>query len=803
MGSEVPVPPMAFCLRTRGVMKLQPPLRTNLRVYWQFTALPLCRLLKVSPVMLARRGPDLSLRLSYLPMAELSACLLPPLVLFAAVADVVELGRNLNQIADRCFYCASLAFDFIGMQAADLDPDTQRGTQVKELIAAAIRYAAHFVLISEVNVAFVLMEAQHLVILASPLYVADAIALAEDIRDHLARYIDMHRTDDTHAEQAFSIGVNQERTCYVTGGGISCSGCSSSIVHGGMVGAQAKTPKNECADFTLDETMVVFSPELDCEDQVAACVAWVLSGRRPRNNAAFEQFCQDLRITARRWLQSAAKHSYTVSGSTLVTLSVQSEIGLDEFIEGVCAPDAAEHLVVHFIYAVSCFLCLKLDVIDQQGRRRDGYLRTASYGMLRVNSCWKVLPPATIAIPSCSPTLAFIPSSQSSSSSDQVLEVLPYSGVTGEDDREFEACNLVHGGMMARMSCKSRSSSPQVAQCPSNLELDFPSWQLSGEDMDGARTLIHISCTGRTPSRISVPSEWTASDIQWMIARHVGVAEQWMEFTWVDDDLSMEAAPNSPLVIEQDALQRLQACADGLVTNKAMEGPMQEILLGCEPSGYVIATPATTNSRDAVTRIARLAAELVPGIAFRSIVPLRAPQSASSAGCWLAPASEFLVFSTSASGSRLWFQSPTGSDTETVEGKAEVGTWMELNRLVCVTAAAAYKIHLSAGQSCFLVYKTSDSISRNALEELVHLEFPLDDDDIQLLSGSVDEPEWQQHEQDLQHDQTVKAQKVAHPTTPTRLSARPIGAPAHAPVRAACSQSAAAGDSEKQQMSEV
>eukprot|EP00971_Amphidinium_carterae_P299750 5955572-Amphidinium_carterae.1 len=799
LGAEVPVPPMAYMLRTQGVMKLQPPLRTNLRIYWQLTALPLCRLLKVSPVMLARRGPDLSLRLSYLPISESSACSLPPLVLFATVADVVEIGRNLDQIADRCFYCASLAFNLTCMHAADLDPDTHRGVQVKELLAAAIRYAAHFVLISEINVAFVLMEAQHVVILACPLYVADAIALAEDIREHLVRYIDIHRQDG----QVFSIDINQERTCYVTGGGPCSTGRSPPIVQGGMVGTKAKTPKNECADFALDENMVVFSPEPECEDQVAACVAWVLSGRRPRNNAAFEQFRSDLRVTARRWLQSAAKHSYTVSGSTLVTLSVQSETGLDEFIEDVCAPDAAEHLVVHFIYAVSCFLCIKLDVIDQQGRRRDGYLRTASYGMFRMNTCWKVFPPATIALPSCSPTLAFIPSSQSSSSSDQVLEVLPYSGVTGDDDRELEACHLVHGGMMAPLSGKSRSSSPQLDQCNSNLVLDFPCWKLSGEDVDGAHTLLHISCTGHAPNRISVPSVWTASDIQWMIARHLGAAEQWLEFTWVDDDLSIEAAPNSPLVIGQDAFPRLQAGADGLTTNKAVEGPMQELMLGCGPFDYASVTQVTTNSRDAVKCIARLVAELFPGIAFRSIVLLRAPQGSSSGGCWLAPASEFIVFPTSASGSRLWFQSPTGSDTEPIEGKSAIGTWIELNRLVCVTAAAAYKIHLSAGQSCFLVYKTCDSISRNALEELVHLEFPLDDDDIRLLSEVAEEPEWQQHEQDLQHGRTPRTRKAAPTTTPIRLTARPIGAPTHAPARAAWSQSAAAADPEKQQVSEV
>eukprot|EP00971_Amphidinium_carterae_P116515 2308000-Amphidinium_carterae.1 len=354
-------------------MKFQPPLLTNLQRFWRFTVEPLCRLCGVQPYLLARRGPEATLRLSYVPLAREDR---PPIVLLASSADVVELGRNLAQIADQMFYCVSLAFDIVNLMPQDCDIDTARGAEVVHALTEAICYAAKFSLVCWAHVGFLFMDAHHIVVLGIPTYIATAETIADDVQELMAHSLHLRQWQQHATRQPISVSVNVDRTCYVTGGGRcdSTYGGGSSdneLVYGGMVGNKSKTNKKE-SDSTLDEKTIVYAPG-PCADPVAACIAWLLSGRRPTDNAAFAQFCSDLRTTARRWLSAAAKHGYLVSGFTVVHLADLHMRNTDDFVAEVCMPSAPVDLVTHFVYAVSCFLCLKLDVIDDLGFRKDGY----------------------------------------------------------------------------------------------------------------------------------------------------------------------------------------------------------------------------------------------------------------------------------------------------------------------------------------------------------------------------------------------------------------------------------------------
>eukprot|EP00971_Amphidinium_carterae_P338928 6476487-Amphidinium_carterae.1 len=405
-----------------------------------------------------------------------------------------------------------------------------------------------------------------------------------------------------------------------------------------------------------------------------------------------------------------------------------------------------------------------------------------------------------MALPySCSPTIAFIPSSQTSSGSEDVLDVLPYSGLTEEPDDQDAGKELVHGGMMSGASSRDhRSRSPHHGACNIRRDIAFPSWALSGEDATMEQLALHLHLEGTSCGIISIPSTWTTADIQWMLARHLAIPEHWLDFTWVDNEVSIEVTAGFLLSREAESvLQQLLESAKAAVMDLSAllkaGRPLQELLLGCGINDLDGITQATMNNRDAVQKLVRAMAELLPGAAFHTMAVLRAPDNLIDHGtCLRAPASEFFIVPLLAPGAWLWFQSPTG-DVEVDTGETKLlGTWMELRRTTCITASSHYKLYLPPRQLCVVVYKSGLVLSKDMLEELVHLEFPLDDDDLLLFDehtseadpGAAECPRPQEaalgNAEDSQNQDRSKVQVADRATT----RSRPIGAPGPAaPMR--------------------
>eukprot|EP00971_Amphidinium_carterae_P300370 5967916-Amphidinium_carterae.2 len=212
---QVPIPPQAFMLSSPGIMKLQPPLLSNIRYYWSMTVVPLCSILEVQPFMLSRRGQEYGMRVSYVPQRGPAP---PPEVIFAAPPDIEELARNLYQVADRLVFCACLSYIVGGVTVPDCDPDTVRGRSVRTAFCDIVQHCAKRAMLCSIRAAFVLLHDAQLILFVKPLYIAQASVLADDVLELLRGPLTAWQTGPGAISASITITVSEERTTYLTGG---------------------------------------------------------------------------------------------------------------------------------------------------------------------------------------------------------------------------------------------------------------------------------------------------------------------------------------------------------------------------------------------------------------------------------------------------------------------------------------------------------------------------------------------------------------------------------------------------------
>eukprot|EP00971_Amphidinium_carterae_P080946 1601608-Amphidinium_carterae.2 len=117
-------------------------------------------------------------------------------------------------------------------------------------------------------------------------------------------------------------------------------------------------------------------------------------------------------------------------------------------------------------------------------------------------------------------------------------------------DDEGVATHLVTGGGAGSHKRKRELSDLRARP------IYWPLWQYEGEE---EIRRLYVTVSNSVPQSISVPVSWTQAEIERAFACHIAACVDWLDFTWVNDDVSIDYAHDHPS-IASDAGQELVAC---------------------------------------------------------------------------------------------------------------------------------------------------------------------------------------------------------------------------------------------------
>eukprot|EP00971_Amphidinium_carterae_P330875 6464139-Amphidinium_carterae.1 len=536
--AEVPVAPLGHILRSPGVLKFQPPIFANLKLFWEKTVLPLCALFRVTPYLLGRRnGGDASLRLSYVP--DMRA--LPtrrPFYTFATVAEMAEFTRCLWQVGGTVVTCARLSLDFIDCTYADIDIDTDHGAKVRLMLRKAIMWVSDKALLYTVHVAFFTLEAYNMVVVLRPLYPVAAITLAQDFCELFNIVLGQEQASADGPSSCMSVRPKPEYTGYVMGG----SASPAHLVHYGLAKKRASEPKILIggAPKLRSVAVPVFSPDGVCLDSLVVCWQWIVYMACDRCVSP-----SYLRTIASLWMRSAAKNHYLVVGHTVFDIASSHRMEMREYIDYYWDPEHARAPPTLFVHALACAFALRVSVVNEYGVRTDG-LPVPSPWQLRLRDgtwqVWKLVDADECNNVSISTTLPFEsvehqpddhpPSSSSPSSSLHEVSGGAKSGVKRPRSPSTDA---------------PKSSSEQGPPT-----IHWPQWRIDDPD---ALCLVHVSIGNSPPISINVPESWDAAATERALAAHIACRHSWLEYTWARQDVYIEYSDSFPHLCSPTGLQ--------------------------------------------------------------------------------------------------------------------------------------------------------------------------------------------------------------------------------------------------------
>eukprot|EP00971_Amphidinium_carterae_P337811 6474840-Amphidinium_carterae.1 len=290
---------------------------------------------------------------------------------------------------------------------------------------------------------------------------------------------------------------------------------------------------------------------------------------------------------------------------------------------------------------------------------------------------------------------------------------------------------------------RSRSRDKSVELFADNVaDLYFSEWNIPWEESTGEQRVVHVSVEDKVPHTISVPFSWSTQDLQWMIARHMGMHERWLEFTWVSDDVHIGRSAMCPILQDADNLLK---CGDAFprhaltlntFTNKL------ELPMGCCKHNRGKLTSASLSFGDLVRDLAAAVAFIVPEVVFNAMLLVVTPGGAKGGNdsFFHAAAHEVvLVPYGDCSTSWVWFADSAGVESMEVDGTLVMGTWIPFDKVTCLTASSIFALHAPEGSGGILVYKQAIEYFGELIRDLARLGFPLDDADLNRLD--VPEPQ--------------------------------------------------------------
>eukprot|EP00971_Amphidinium_carterae_P124658 2469313-Amphidinium_carterae.1 len=265
---QIMVSSQAILLKKSGVLKLSKPIFANLAVFWANCVTPLCALLHIQPYLMTRRNGGEAIRVAYRPAPAPKQALCVRL----DVESFRDFRLALVQIGGQIVTLWYIAFDFTGLEDADLDRDTLRGMSVLSSIQKAVTNLNRTYELASTPVSFFMADVQQLVVISRPCYQVEPSDAAVDMQQILNTFFvdnkdltlqygasqPMSLTADPSRCRWFRQGGGSECTCQPT---LACMHLPPSKVfqQGGMqrsaTGRSSRSRSREATEPVLEDTV--------------------------------------------------------------------------------------------------------------------------------------------------------------------------------------------------------------------------------------------------------------------------------------------------------------------------------------------------------------------------------------------------------------------------------------------------------------------------------------------------------------------------------------------------------------------
>eukprot|EP00971_Amphidinium_carterae_P341125 6479771-Amphidinium_carterae.2 len=470
---------------------------------------------------------------------------------------------------------------------------------------------------------------------------------------------------------------------------------------------------------------ILFRPVPAHPEPVLACVQWLFALKHA--DQCRGTTLSWIRAVVAKWLRSSVKCSISIAGIYLAQLMQWWEADVDTCVERICTWGSDRDLATLFVYAAGCAMQLQCVVVTSDGRAEGSFIQTRGYGLLQSGKGWCVIAPFNdaecilnelLSIGTISDTLEYI------SPCPAHLDV-------NEDGLEY-----VEGGGAGREKRK-RVASPELqargdidlsapADAPMAVELFWPPWRLAGDEE--TTIPLHVTVGLAPPEEICIPALWTKDESERAFASHLALRVEWLDFTWVESDVSIELSLDFP-VPHLDAWHQLHAAVSAMPPSARRRRNLtmgSETILGHRASRRRGLTSYTTQHEAEVASLVSAVNALIPGATYNAIALVAHSTTPTHRDTTNDPLCEmYIIPHGPAIQSWMWIESTTGCALLPFELQEVSGSWFPLNRILCFAASLAHKVHSEEDCASLVLYRTARVPKRAHLTHLAQLGFPL------------------------------------------------------------------------------
>eukprot|EP00971_Amphidinium_carterae_P136990 2714720-Amphidinium_carterae.1 len=735
-------------LQMPGAIKMAPPVRAHLGTFFRCVVLPICALLRIMPYLLVRRNLDPMLRVMYSPMT----CVSKPLSLIMEVDQFMELNQALGHLRFIGYHYVALTIN--DLFVADKDHDTCRGMAVRDLFLSIGELVSQQLMVGDIIFTVTMLDAHHLVCVARARASVSLSVLAGQVITILNSIFKSARSNEHLRQQTISFSVDLSKCIFADGGMLSPHSCSSAreLAHGQSVGARPFP--------------VLHYSRAEAGDPIADCLQWVIRQGPADTVPKGPVMNANLRAIVRLWMVMAVEQRILVAGRLLVDIADNWETSVRDCIETLCSPEVPELFVTVFVYAASCALDVQLAVINDSGTCLDGFLRTRGFGLLRVPSGWCVVAPfqdSECILNELSPTLAF--------SSSQRLPV--DSGSDDYDDSDAPVLQLASGGGAG--SHKRKRELSELRSRP----IHWPLWQYEGEE---EVRRLHVTISNSAPHSIAVPVSWAQEEVERAFACHIAVCVDWLDFTWVHDDVSVDYTHDHPS-IASDAGQELVTCFQRMpwsASGRRAASQGHEVIIGHRASRLRGLSSYTSRHENEVRTLVTAVNALLPTAVYNAAALVHHTSTPIHRDSMNHPGYDMYLLPQSVTDEAwLWFEASTGATTMELNGELVSGSWIPFNRIVCFAASLAHQVHSERKCSCLVLYRTARTPRVHHIQQLAALNFPLSMQEWNILAEEEEHPSSAADESAEECESQATTEHGEQPTTdpaPLHAATLPLGA---------------------------
>eukprot|EP00971_Amphidinium_carterae_P145738 2888248-Amphidinium_carterae.1 len=702
---------------------MHPPTYAHLGTFFRCIVAPLANLFRVVPFAAIRRNGESSIRVPYVAASGL----LEPVGLVTGIEQFDDLRHALSFAAFTGYCYIALAIG--NLLVKDKDADTNRGIAVRHAFQVAAKFVNQRLLYGVVSFTIALFDSHHFVCVIRPAVSVEVALVAEQVCQLMNELFQLQRKHENMRHTGITFSVDLPKCGFAQGGTRSSTSSRSS------------SPSACTAPWPI-----LFRTDTALSDPIGTCVLWVLKASRGVTWSTSEPL-QLLRSIVASWLRASVKRCIPVAGIYIAQLAQWWNVDIDTCVDRICQEQTDRDLAVLFVYAAGCLLQVQCVVIDASGQAEGGFVHTRGFGLLHTSTGWVVVAPFNDS--EC--ILNMLTSHGSISST---LEYVTLQNAKSENSLRHPPLAVVTGGAIGGTKRKcdrsvspppsgsEQDAGPTLYAWPTDHQLYWPPWQHIDDDETLA---FHLSVEHSPPVEIIIPAIWTRDEAERAFASHLAVCMEWIDFTWVDADVSIEASSEFPQVDSSEwceLCEKIQVMHVGPQRRRTLTAG-SETIIGHRASRLRGLTSYTLKHEASVRDLVAFINAFIPRAVYNAAAIVTHGSTPAHRDSTNDPSFNMVVIPRRlAEGSWLWIESTSGTAAIQYEQQELLGSWFPFSRTFSFAAGLTHQVH-SPHEMCasLVLYRTLRTPRRTHLLQLAQFGFPLSLAELDLMAEPPEDAE--------------------------------------------------------------